>query len=59
MAISRETKLAINDEIEKLQARRKQIVAKIKELRDRLDSLTTQRDAINIQITNLETDLNG
>ena len=59
MPISQETKFVIRPKIEELKKSKQNLNAEIDTLQDKIAVLKTQRDEINIQITNLEVDLNG
>lgn len=56
MAISNDSKQAIKDEIDRLQGQKDIIVARIKVIGDKKDSLVTRRDALTVEINNLKAD---
>lgn len=57
MAITTDSKRTIRQEIDRLEGQKAIVVARIKALGDKKDSLVARRDALTAEIQNLKSDL--
>jgi predicted nuclease with TOPRIM domain len=59
MGITNDSKQAIKQELERLEGQKAIVVARIKALGDKKDSLVAKRDSLTDEISNLKKDLNS